>query len=140
MLMALVLTIILGISIIGLTTLLTLKRYEMRTGKVFFARSRPVFEKPLHTSSFVVANILPLLAKRSFAQAMYGVRSILGHLIARITLSVEHVLHRLLEEIQRIIEPRHTGGQVSTFLQEVAEHKRKLLRRAPEKRAIFDES
>ncbi|HYF13230.1 MAG TPA: hypothetical protein VD928_02960 [Candidatus Paceibacterota bacterium] len=137
--MVLFLIITLAVSLVGIILILSVKRYEMRTGKMFFRRSRPALAKPFRTSSLIIEHLLPLIARRSIERGAIALRITLGRFLAKVTLMIESILRRMLAAIHRFVEPRESGGPASAFLQEVAAHKRKLLRRAPEKRAIFEE-
>ena len=59
--------------------------------------------------------------------------------LARLTLSVESGLARLLTGIREAVEPKRAGGKATGFLQEVADHKRRLLTDPSQKHAIFEE-
>ena len=137
--MVLFLLITLCVSLLGIILILSIKRYEMRTGRVFFARTRPAITAPLHTSSLVIEHLLPRFAQRSVDRGIVTIRAVLGRMLAKGTFMIETMLRKMLSAIHRVVEPRERGGPASAFLQEVAAHKRKLLRRAPDKRAIFEE-
>ncbi len=131
--------ITLCVSATGLILLLSVKRYEMSTGHVIFVRARPSIARALHTAVLFVQYILPFVARRSLAHAVKLLRAALSNLLARLTVFIEGSLHRLLEEIHHLMQPKRGGGAASAFLQEVADHKRKLLKDPAEKRAIFEE-
>lgn len=126
------------ISALGLLLLLGAKRYEMRTGRVIFARLRPTLQRVIHPIVLFVQYMLPFLARRSLAATVRTVRAALSRTIARVTLYLEATLTRMLAAIQQTMQPKR-GGQASSFLQEVADHKRSLLKDPVEKRAIFEE-
>ena len=137
--MILFFTITLCLSSLGLLLLLSIKRYEMRTSRVLFARARPNISYVLHGIVLFVQHILPFIARRSIAKTFAFMRSSLSRALARLTLYVEVTLKRALTAIQQTMQPRRSGGSASTFLQEVAEHKSRLLKDPVEKRAIFEE-
>lgn len=128
----------LSISILGLILLLGLKRYEMVKRRMFFARSRPSISRVVHAGEFIAQYFLPYLVRRGFLVLWRRVRTGVLRGFARLTLWVEHTLHRMLGTLQHMMEPSRGRGQVSAFLQEVADHKQKLLRKPAEKRAIFE--
>lgn len=137
--MTLFFSITLCLSAVGLVLLLGLKRYEMNTGRVFFARIRPKINRVLHNLVLFVQYMLPFMARRSVAHALRALRVALSSAVARLILYLEVSLHRMLVTIQHAMQPRRGGGTTSTFLQEVADHKRKLLRNPAEKKAIIEE-
>jgi hypothetical protein len=125
-------------SALGLVLLLSFKRYEMRTGRVVFARLRPVLRRALHPVILFVQYLVPFIARRSLAATVRAARAALSRTTARLVLYVETMLARALTALQQMMQPRR-GGQASSFLQEVADHKRSLLKDPAEKRAIFEE-
>ena len=136
--MTLFFSVTLAISVVGLVLLLALKRYEMRTGRVLFSTLRPRVRRTLHATVLFVEYILPFLARRSLAKVWSIARSTLLYAIARSTVFVEELLQYILHTIEHTMQPHHTSGRpASAFLEEVAEHKRKLLRKPVERRAIF---
>jgi hypothetical protein len=137
--MTLFFTTTLYLSIAGLVLLLGFKRYELRTNRVVFARIRPGLERFSHALVLFIQYILPFLARRSVGAMLRGFRATLSAALARALLQVEIFLARILAKLQHIMQPKRTGGAASTFLQEVAEHKRKLIRNPAHKSAIFEE-
>lgn len=107
--------------------ILSLKRYEMRTNKVFFAQARPRLGMFFSSALMWVEQVLPALivhwGRRAYAQG----RAVLRGAVAWGILATESLLERTLHVLRRKTSvPRH-GRDVSPFLQEVAEHKKKLL-------------
>ena len=131
--------ITLCLSAIGLITLLGAKRYEMRTKRVIFAGLRPGMHRVMHGIVLFVQYMLPFIARRSIGKVAHTLRAALSNALARLTLYLEVMLHRILEGLHELMRPRRTNSPASTFLQEVAEHKRQLLRNPAQKRAIFEE-
>jgi hypothetical protein len=127
------------VSAFGLVLLLGFKRYEMRTGRVVFARLRPAMRRVIHPIVLFVQYLLPFMARRSIAVTVRAARAGLTATLARVTLYLEATLARMLAAVQQAMQPRRGGGQASSFLQEVADHKRRLLKDPAEKRAIFEE-
>jgi hypothetical protein len=126
------------ISALALITLLGVKRYELRTGRVAFARIRPRAQRLIQNVILLVQYMLPFLARRSLFALTRGFRLAVGHFVALGVLYVENALRQMLVAIHNILQPKTHVGPASSFLQEVAEHKRKLLRKPVEKRAIFE--
>ncbi len=137
--MILFFTITLCLSSLGLLLLLGIKRYEMRTERVVFAWARPSVTRVVHIIVLFIQYILPFIARRSIAKVLAFMRSSLSRALARLMLYIEVSLKRALTSIQETMQPRRSGGTASTFLQEVADHKSKLLKDPAEKRAIFEE-
>jgi hypothetical protein len=136
--MALIFSITLLLSIVGLTLLLGIKRYELNTGRMVLKGVRPAVRRVVHTAVLYVEYLLPFLARRSLAHAARVARVVLSRAAARMALFVEETLHHALLGVEHMMQPRQSGGAASGFLEEVAEHKRKLLRKPPEHRAIFE--
>lgn len=127
------------VSAILLLLLVSVKRYEMNTGRVVFLGMRKVVYRMLHPVVLFVQYLLPFLAKRSLSLTAQAVRVGLSRTLARAVLYLEMLLARMLTGIQNMMQPKRGGGQASSFLQEVADHKRKLLKDPAEKHAIFEE-
>jgi hypothetical protein len=134
-----VLTIILGVSIAGLLSLLALKRREMKSGRVIFGSVRPGLRKFFHTILVFVEQVIPAFSKRVLHNAFRLMRGGLERVIARAILMFEYMLEHVLHRVRQTSHPPQGSGEVSNFLREVAAHKRALLKRAPSKRAIFEE-
>jgi hypothetical protein len=137
--MAGALTITLGISIVGLLSLLVLKRREMKTDRVIFARARPKLRRFFHTILVVVEHVIPGLVRYVWHTILRFMRGGVQRIIARAILMFEVTLERVLHRVRSTSTAPQGSGEVSNFLREVAAHKRDLLKRAPSKRAIFEE-
>ncbi|HVV39036.1 MAG TPA: hypothetical protein VHD31_01795 [Candidatus Paceibacterota bacterium] len=137
--MALFFTITLLISSLGLLSLLLLKSYEMRTGRLFMASMRPGVQRLMHATVLFVEYILPGLARRGVRGIWLSVEGVVKQALARAILFFENALENMLTFVRELMQPPRGGGQASQFLREVAEHKKKLLERPVAKRAIFDE-
>jgi len=134
-----VLTVTLGVSIVGLLSLLVIKRREMKTGRVMFARIRPRMRRFFHTILVVVEHVIPGLVKHVVYGVLRFMRGGVQRLIARAILLFEFTLERVLHRVRSTSTAPQGSGEVSNFLREVAAHKRALLKRAPSKRTIFEE-
>lgn len=137
--MAAFLTIALLVSSLGLVVMLVLKRYELRTGKLVLAAVRPKRGGVAHSGVAFIEHALPSLVARSLARFFLAARAAAKTLLARGILLFEHALQRLLVVVRDMTQPPQGGGPASAFLQEVADHKRKLLEEKLDKRAIFDD-
>jgi hypothetical protein len=136
--MALFFSITLCLSILGLTTLLGLKRYELKTGRIVFERVRPRVRQVLHDVVLIAQYLLPFLARRVLTNVLVAARVLFLRVIARIALFVEETLHRWLGAVEHMLQPHPSGGQASQFLREIAEHKQSLLKRPAQRRAIIE--
>ena len=123
----------LGISIIGLILLITIKRWELRTGNVLFGSVRPRADVFFRNVLLWVCRILPRLVK---IYTMRAARTGLAYAhrgSAWALLEAERKLEQWLAFLRHSTDPRRlsTSGlseASSAFLREVAEHKRKLLK------------
>jgi|GEM_PF-5474758 len=107
--------------------ILSLKRYEMRTNRVFFAQARPRLGAFFSGALVWVEHVLPGLVARWGRRAYSWGRALLRAAVAWGILATEGLLERTLHVLRRKTSvPRH-GKDVSPFLQEVAEHKKKLI-------------
>jgi hypothetical protein len=134
-----VLTVTLGVSIVSLLSLLVIKRREMKTGRVMFATLRPSLRRFFHTILVVVEHVIPGLVKHVVHGILRFMRGGVQRMIARAILFFEMTLERVLHRVRTTSTAPQGSGEVSNFLREVAAHKRALLKRAPSKRAIFEE-
>jgi hypothetical protein len=137
--MVLMLSLSLCISIIGMVLLLGVKRYELSNGKVFFASVRPGLGAFTHMVSVWVTRVLPALIKHLAIRARRSLESLLHKLVARAALLVEYVLEKGLHIVRETTTSNRAQGEVSPFLREVADHKKKLLKRSKSNRIILDE-
>ncbi|MDP4020623.1 MAG: hypothetical protein Q8P58_01080 [Candidatus Adlerbacteria bacterium] len=134
--MAAFFSLTLAVSIVGLVTLLVLKRYEMSTSRVVLWRLRPALGHFFHRMLVFVERGLPS-AVRTFI--LGTVRKHVRTFAAHAMVFFEHNLERMLHLVRQKSQEPRGEGVTSQFLQEVAAHKQKLLRRAPSKRMILDE-
>lgn len=107
-------------------TLLSLKRYELRTHRVFFAPARPGLGTFFAGALVWLERVLPALIAREVRRGYAWARAQLRAAIAWGIIATERALERTLYVVRRKTSvPRH--GEASPFLREVAEHKKKLL-------------
>ena len=137
--MALFFTITLVLSSLGLVSLLMLKSYELRSGRLFMGGLRPALQRALHASVLFIEYIVPGLARRGWGGMWAAARAVLKSALARAILFFEKTLERMLAFMRDLMQPPRGGGEASQFLREVAEHKKKLLEKPAGKRAIFDD-
>ncbi len=110
-----------------MATLLGLKRYEMRTGRVFFMQVRPRVGEFFSRSLLWVEHTLPELLARELRRLYSWARAGLRALTARAIILTEHLLEKSLHGLRRKTDAPHRAGEASAFLREVAEHKKKLM-------------
>ena len=131
---------LLGISIVGMSAVLYLKRYELTTGKVFLAGARPRTHSFFHTLFVLVERVLPALLREQGAKAADWSVSFAHYATAKGVLFVEHSLEQVLHTVRQKTAPeRVISGEVSPFLREVADHKKQLLRRSRKARVIVED-
>jgi hypothetical protein len=137
--MVIFLIVLMNMSIVGIVGLIALKRWEMATGKVFFASVRPAAGRVLGAGLHFAERRAPALLQGLGWSLYRAVRRLSQFAVAWTMLRVERVLERVLHTL------RHTtvssgDGKVSAFLREVAEHKKSLIHQSSEKKnAIYEE-
>ena len=120
----------LGISIVGITGLLLFKRIELTTGRVVFGPLRSRVGIFFHQGLQWTEQVLPELARAWVRQGVDLCYHMAREGIARGILLLEQGLERVLHLIRRTTEqPQRGSGEVSAFLREVADYKKKILRR-----------
>lgn len=125
-------------SIIGLTALISLKRWELTTGKVVWGGVRPKVGEFLHRCVLFFERVLPALIVTLLARAGVKMRAWAHAATAWGVLVVERGLESTLHGIRRKTSAPAQHTQSSEFFREVAEHKRKLQESA-EPGAIFED-
>ncbi|MEI6863821.1 MAG: hypothetical protein WCK46_00400 [Candidatus Adlerbacteria bacterium] len=135
--MVLFFTTTLFVSIVGLLSLLAVKRWELKTGNVLFlARVRPTVGTMAHVFLLWVERVLPALAAHHGQRTVAVVRAWTHRTIARGVLAAERGLEHTLDTIRGATDHPKSSKEASAFLREVAEHKRRLLRRKPREKKI----
>jgi len=129
--MALILTISLGFSVMGMLSLLILKRYELDTGKVVFAEARPRVGYYLERAVRLFVSVLPSLIYHALLRAKNAFLFFIHAAVARAALAIEQLLERILHTVREKTSPPRAPGEVSAFLREVADHKKQILHRRP---------
>ena len=117
---------------IGIVGLLSAKRYEMATGKVVFGEVRPKIGAFFHALLTLIERVFPALLSRSFRGVAQYASWFVHNGVARGVLALERGLERTLSVVRYATThpPAESAGKASAFLQEVAEHKKKLLKRS----------
>jgi hypothetical protein len=127
--MVLFFTIALVISLVGMLSMLSLKRYEITTGRVVFSGLRPIVSTLLSNTLVWLQKILPMLLQNLFVRGISAARTLVHRLVAQSILAFEYVLESVLHTVREKTAPQRHVGEVSAFLREVADHKKKLLGR-----------
>ena len=134
--MVLFFIILLALSIVGMVALLGFKRYELATGKLLLGAVRPHVASSLERGVQLVGKTLPQRANKFLHVEGERFRAWLHLMLARGVLFLEHTLEKVLHTVREKTEPNRTPGEASAFLREVANHKKKLQRRASTRRTI----
>lgn len=125
--MVLFFEIMLAISILGITALLVLKRYELRTGRKVFRGLRPFLDRFFHRTLVWIEYIIPDFIEVGGRRVAYA----FGRFVRRITIRTmrraEHLLETLLSRVREQTQPPQSTKGASAFLQEVADHKRSVM-------------
>lgn len=116
------------LSILGLIILIGLKWWEERTGRFLFTAMRATVGEKVHTGVSALQTRVPRALARTAAVSNRVAREFAKHFLARMLLSSEAVLERVLKDLRRV-EKKSRGGEASSFLQEVADHKKQLRER-----------
>lgn len=126
-------TVTLGVSIAGMITLLLLRRYELNTGHVFLAGSRPAIGAFFHRKLTWFEYVLPGLIRVGIKRSYQIVRGVLRVWAVRAALFIEQKLEQALRRVRHTTArvPRR-GAKSSAFLKQVAEHKKKVQEELPE--------
>jgi hypothetical protein len=137
--MIIFLIITLGVSLVGMTTLLALKRYELATGRVLFWSMRPRLNRLFFALLYFVERRLPRLVREGVESGVAFVRREIHKFIAKVIVFSEFWLQRALDFLHLTTHAPHPTTPASAFLREVAEHKRNLLRHAHRPRIVVQE-
>ena len=137
--MTLFFTATLGISIVGMISLLALKRWEVGSGRVLGGRARPAIGAAAHRALTWVEYVLPGLAAQGAANTRSWMRNVFHRLSALVVVVTERTLERLLRVLRRNTAVPRTDTEASSFLREVSAHKAELLRSSRKRGAIYEE-
>lgn len=136
--MALFFTFTLGISLVGLVGLLTLKSWELQTGRVLFTGARPAMGQFFHRVVFWVEHIVPRLIRLTLKRIAQAGMALLHRVVAWVVVHVEKGLEYVLFRLRHSTSTE-TKQEASPFLREVAEHKKELLKHSEKDRMIIEE-
>ncbi len=127
--MALFFSITLLVAILGMVSLVAVKRWEIKTGSVVFGGVRPAVGRVCATTLLWVERIIPALVRIYGRRAWRTALASAHRAIAHAVLYAERLLERTLVYIRHVTSsaPRRSG-EVSAFLREVGEHKKRLLK------------
>ena len=125
----------LGVSVVGMGTVLALKRYELASGAVFFSAIRPRASDFFARLSAWLTKHLPAAAQHAARRGLERAQASVHRNIAKAIIATEFGLEKALRTVKDKTAAGRIPGEASPFLREVAEHKKKLLRR-PRTRAI----
>lgn len=139
MLMVMFFTATLVASIVGLCALVGLKHWELATGRVALRGARPAVGAALSAALHWVERIAPGMLRRYARRAWAAARVLFLRYTAWGVLWTEKHLERLLQGLRHSTSVSHSPAEASAFLVEVAKHKKKLLKRPKEDRAIHEE-
>ena len=126
-------------SLVGMILVLVLKRFEMRSGRTLFVRLRPFFNRFFHRSLVWVEYVLPDALETTLKRLVYALTRVVRGGVVEVMRFFEHKLEALLEAVRRRTRPPQGGNkEASTFLREVADHKRSVMHRKGD-HEIFEE-
>ncbi len=137
--MVLFLVVILYLSIIGMVALIYIKRWEIKTGKVFAVRARPTVMGFVHVTVSWSKDTLPSKARSVLHRAGLELHDITRHALASAILWTEHTLEQVLNTIRQKTLPPPSNIKASEFLREVAEHKKTLAKHSRHRNVIVDD-
>lgn len=124
--MVLYLILLLALSIAGMLALLLGKRYELTTGNLIFANSRPKLARFSNRMVFLFGTAVPSYlrwqADRAYRASIAWVHKATAHAVLMVEGWLENILHNVREKTA----PTRTPGEASAFLREVGEYKKKL--------------
>ncbi len=137
--MVLFFTVTLCVSIAGVVLLLTLKRFELATGRTLFVFARPGVHGLFRRTLVFIEHTLPILFRLGARRLWRWIKVLLQRTLARAIFIFEHLLERMLHTVREKTQGTRASGEVSPFLREVAEHKKNLQKRSVRERMILDE-
>ncbi|MDB5225799.1 MAG: hypothetical protein JWL87_751 [Candidatus Adlerbacteria bacterium] len=130
----------LGISILGMASLLWLKRYELNSGRVFLGSARPAVGEFFHRKLQWLEYVLPGLIRAGLQDFYRTLRRLMHVGLAWVALRVEQGLERALRGVRHATAlPKRRGEETSAFLRQVAEHKKKLQEDLPDRGTVLEE-
>ncbi|MDE2212924.1 MAG: hypothetical protein KGJ34_00065 [Patescibacteria group bacterium] len=124
--MVIFLTAVLLCSSLGMVLLLAIKHWEVSKDRMLFRSTRAQVNESFAIYLNFFASRLPSLAQEKGRTHIEAVEVWCKGMLARVLLKAEGVLERMLRTLKQTTAPHSAQGQVSAFLQEIAEHKRTL--------------
>src|SRR5581483_11672335 len=121
--MVVFLTVLLGVSAAGMLAILWLKRYELRTGRIFLAGLRPALGEFSARTLWWFGRTAPGAAAAVARDLWSRARAAIHASIARGIVAAERGLELALSALRRSTSAPRMDGEASPFLREVAEHK-----------------
>ncbi|MSR70750.1 hypothetical protein EXS62_01800 [Candidatus Kaiserbacteria bacterium] len=131
-------TLVLLVSAMGLVGIIAVRRWEISTGRVLFADTRPVAGKLLGEALHFVERRAPTLLRSGFSRLVGFVRKGIHVGAAWVVLLTERLLEHTLHTL-RHTTAKKGEGEASPFLREVAEHKKSLQEKSDKQGAIYEE-
>lgn len=126
------------LSIVGLLLLISLKQWELSSGKLVLGGIRPTLGAYLHAAVYFFEHTLPQRIHALILAASAAARRGIHATVAWAVLVAERVLESSLVRLRRKTElPLVRRSGATGFLREVAEHKKKL--QEIEDRAIYED-
>src|SRR3989344_338292 len=121
-------TTTLAVSILGLVFLIGFKWWEDKTGRTILPQARARVGERIRAGVSVAREKVPALLSRIGTAWFQVAREVFKRVLARTLLLSEETLEQTLRHLRRV-ERKHRGGEASSFLKEVAEHKKQLRER-----------
>ncbi|MDO8548165.1 MAG: hypothetical protein Q7R71_00635 [bacterium] len=125
--MVLFFTATLGVSVIAMILLLAVKRFELVSGRMVFAGTRPKLSAFFERLSLWSQKILPALARQHIERLGRAAVIKLQVTIAHSVVTFEHTLERVLHTVREKTGGISVNREPSAFLREIADHKKNLL-------------
>jgi len=119
-------TALLCLSIVGMLSLLLMKRYELNSGRIFLASARPAIGDFFHRKMMWIEFVLPGLLRVGIKRLFAALQRLLHVWLAFVVVKVEQGLERALRHVRHTTTAPKRGQETSAFFREVAEHKKKL--------------
>ena len=121
-------------------SLILLKRYELNSGRIFLASSRPQIGDFFHRKLSWLEYVLPGLIRVGMRRTYLLVRQVVRVWAARLFAKVERMLETALLRVRQSgVAPRRQGPESSAFLRQVTEHKKKLQEDLADRGTVIEE-
>lgn len=109
-----------------MTLLLSVKYYELSTGRMVLGSARPKISKFAARMVFLFGTAVPLYLAWQVERGYKGLSGWLHKGVARFVVTLEHWLERVLHRVREKTTTARSPGEASAFLREVGEYKKKL--------------